>query len=162
MTHDIRAIANFVLELAEKQGAGLTNMALNKIVYFLYEDSLLLNNEKLAAAKIEAWEHGPVFRELYSAFKKFGDKPIAERACKIDLDTGAKVICELSIGDPVREFCEKRISKFVGISASRLRNLSHLPGSPWDKVWNHVDGVNPGMQITDEIILDCFNNGWRQ
>jgi len=41
MPHDVRSIANFVLEVADKQKVQVTNMALNKIVYFLYVDYLL-------------------------------------------------------------------------------------------------------------------------
>jgi uncharacterized phage-associated protein len=159
MPHDVRAIANFVLDLADRSGHSLTNMALNKLVYFAYEEYLLKTEKKLTNAKIEAWDHGPVFRELYNSFKIAGDARIRFRAEKINPVDGVKSVCELSADDELLQSLQSSVGKLISYSASRLRNLSHLPGSPWDKVWNHSGHANAGMQITDEIIRQCFKSG---
>lgn len=69
MSRDVRSIANFVLDLAEVQGVGVSNLSINKIVYFLHANFLAKFDEPLVSAKIEAWDYGPVFRELYREFK---------------------------------------------------------------------------------------------
>jgi uncharacterized phage-associated protein len=161
MRIDVRAVANFVLNAAKQADVPVTNMAINKIVYFMYVDYLVSFGERLTNAKIEAWKHGPVFRELYSAFNRFGDSPISELATRIDPNTGDKIVCELSLDPDKTEFLQTIVEQLLKLSASRLRNLSHLPGSPWDKVWNHLQLVNVGMEISDEIILSSNSNGWR-
>jgi uncharacterized phage-associated protein len=162
MSADIRAVANFILDLAERQGIGLSNMAVNKIAYFAYEDFLLAKEQKLTNAKIEAWLHGPVFRELYSSFKNFGEELITARATRPDAKTGHRVKCTLDLCTDDLAFLEASVSKYFCKSAAQLRNFSHLPGSPWDRTWNHSGTTNSGMHISDELILDCALKGWRQ
>lgn len=89
MPHDVRAVANAVLELAEANGRGVTNLALNKIIYFLHAGYLHERGVPLVSAKIEAWDHGPVFREIYHQFKKFGRDPVEGRATRLDPTTEA-------------------------------------------------------------------------
>ena len=161
MRVDVRALANFVLSVAKKEDLEVSNLAMNKIVYFMYVEYLLAFNKKLTSAKIEAWEHGPVFRELYSAFKKFGDLAITEPAKKMDAQTGKFVVCALEMKDQDSDFLMEVARKLLQYSASKLRNLSHVPGSPWDMVWNHRELINAGMEITDEIILSSNNQSWR-
>jgi len=88
MNFDVRAVANFVLDVTTRRGRSITNMHINRIVYFLHADFLVKFNEPLVSARIEAWEHGPVFRELYSEFKKFDDQAITTRAVALDRVTG--------------------------------------------------------------------------
>lgn len=52
--HDVRAVANAVLQLAWSQGHEVTNLALNKIVYFLHAGHLHKFGKPLVSAKIEA------------------------------------------------------------------------------------------------------------
>src|SRR5688500_4115918 len=94
--HDVREVANFVLDLAEEKGIALSNMAINKIVYFVHVDYLLAFSQPLVSAKIEAWDHGPVFRELYAEFKAFGDNSISGRAMRLDRQTLERIPCNLN------------------------------------------------------------------
>ena len=71
MTIDARAIANFVLGEANRHDIPITNMAINKLVYFLHAEYLLRFDKPLISSKIEAWEHGPVIREVYNSFKTY-------------------------------------------------------------------------------------------
>ena len=47
---DVRAIANLVLDRADEQNLAVTNMALNKVVYFVHCDYLLERGEPLVGA----------------------------------------------------------------------------------------------------------------
>ena len=162
MHHDVRALANFVLKTANDTGMTATNMAVNKIVFFLYSDYLLKFQKPITNAKIEAWDHGPVFRELYSAFKKYGDGAITDFASKVSPITGEKEICIADLSEDQLKFLKPIAEKLLTFSAAKLRQLSHVPGSPWDKVWNHGGAINAGMQISDDIILNSKSGTWRQ
>lgn len=157
--HDVRSIANAVLDRAQKQGVPITNMALNKIVYFVHCDYLIERNDPLVGAKIEAWQHGPVFREIYHAFKRWGDQPIRSRALKVDVETGEANVAVLDIGDNELGYLSGLIDRYLRFSAAQLRAVSHTEGGPWHFVWAHDGEANPGMRITNELIKELYSPG---
>jgi uncharacterized phage-associated protein len=71
-----KAIANLILEVANTLGRRASNLSINKIAYFAHGYYLARYGKPLIDAKIEAWEYGSVFREIYHEFKKCGDKPV--------------------------------------------------------------------------------------
>src|ERR1700730_189082 len=152
MSHDVRAVANFVLELAEKEGRKVTNLSINKIVFFLHSNYLIQFNRPLVSAKIEAWNYGPVFRELYKEFKQFGDQSIKGRAQRLSASTGILEVCELQLSEKDREYLERLARKYIRLSPGNLISLSHEKGGPWDQVWDHNSLSNATMRISDELI----------
>ena len=79
MTHDGRAIANFVLDEADCIAVAVSPLALQKIVYFCHVWSLIGLGKPLIKQSFEAWEHGPVLQYLYREFRLFGARPITAR-----------------------------------------------------------------------------------
>jgi uncharacterized phage-associated protein len=161
MAYDVREIANFVLDAAEAEGVGVTNLSVNKVVYFLHAFFLVRFDRPLVTAKIEAWNYGPVFRELYREFKSFEDKPITSRAHRINPETGTLELCEYDFSVDEREFLERLARKYVRFSPGTLVSMSHERGSPWDQVWNHDKVVNASMNISNEIIKGWYANAVR-
>lgn len=161
MSHDVRAIANLVLDVAAADGRTLSNMQINKIVYFLHADSLGALGVPLVSAKIEAWEHGPVFRELYSQFKRHSDGPISTRASSLDPVSGELKLVKPNLSSEELQFLRPLALRYSAMSASALRAQSHELGGPWDQVWNHETSTNATMRITDESILEWFGKGWK-
>ena len=153
-TYSVKEIANWILDYSESQGEQLTNMALNKLVFFAYEYSLVKTGRKLTSAKIEAWDHGPVFREVYSAFKKYGADPITDRATRYNTETNSVQIVIPSIALSDETVIIEAIKPLIRLPAFILRELSHDVAGAWAKVWNHGSSSNPGMEITDAIILE--------
>lgn len=157
----MRAIANFVLDLAVERRRPVTNLSINKIVFFLHTAHLINTRNPLVTAKIEAWQFGPVFRELYHCFKQYEERPIERKATKIDPATGKSVVCEASIDESTRKFLEEEVSKLLMFSPSDLVSWSHERGGPWDKVWNHESLSKASMRISDADILQWFSNSKR-
>ncbi|MDA1322534.1 MAG: DUF4065 domain-containing protein, partial [Proteobacteria bacterium] len=79
MARDVREIANAVLDVAEANGFVLSNLPLNKIIYFAHAWYLAQYNEPLVDSAFEAWQHGPVHPQVYRQLRTFGDKPIKGR-----------------------------------------------------------------------------------
>jgi uncharacterized phage-associated protein len=160
--YDVRSIANWVLDRADAAVADLSNMALNKIVYFIIEKALVERGELLTAAKIEAWEHGPVIREIYHAFKIHGDGPITSRALRFDPSTRSMMEARDVFGDQDTGLFEDALSAYLHLTAAQLRALSHQPGSPWHRVWWHDGHINPGMEISIDTIHESFSQETKQ
>lgn len=154
--YDVRAIANWFLDKADEHHIDLTNMALNKLVYFALENGLIANGLMITKAKIEAWEHGPVFREIYHEFKQCGSKAIKNKARKFDVKTRSMKEAKEEFTQEVFDILNKTFSDYGHLTASQLRAISHQTGGAWDTVWWHEGKINPGMEITRECIERSF------
>lgn len=157
MTYDVREIANFVLDVADKQGALVTNLSLNKIIYFLHASYLVKYRKPLVSAKIEAWKFGPVFREIYRFYKDCGDKPITFQSTRISPVSGANEICSWKLNADEIRVLGPLAEKYLKMESHELVRLSHVKGGPWDQVWNHASLSQASMRITDESILNYYN-----
>jgi len=156
MPYDVRAIANLVLQTAERSNITVTNITINKIVYFLHAWYLAKTGNPLVSAKIEAWDYGPVFRELYTQFRPLGAKKILARATRRNPLTAQEEECPAEIDAADLAFLEPLLNRYLRMSPSSLVGLSHTPDGPWDQVYNHSGESNPGMRISDEIIRRYF------
>lgn len=156
MAYDVREIANFVLDVADDRRLKVTNMSLNKIIYFLHAFCLVKFGKPLTSAKIEAWKFGPVFREIYRLYKDCGDSPITKKAQRISPTTGQTEICEHRLTPKEVQILWPMAEKYLRMEAHELVKLSHLQGGPWDQVWNHASLSHASMRIGDELILAYY------
>ena len=62
MSYDGRAVANFVLDFCDQHQRGITNLSLQKIVYFCHVWSLIEFDRPLVKQRFEAWQYGPVLQ----------------------------------------------------------------------------------------------------
>lgn len=155
--YDVRAVANIVLGEAQSMGVPLTNLHLNKALYFLHADFLQEFGKPLVGAKIEAWQHGPVFREIYNQFKANKRNPIREMARKVDFESGELVEAKEEFDDFDLEWIKSFAKFYVGVPAAVLYDMAHASGGAWDHVYNGSDQINVGMEITSELILQHEN-----
>lgn len=152
--YSVRGLANWLLEYAESVGATHTNMGLNKLLFFAVEAMLVRKYRLLTNAKIEAWEHGPVFREVYQSFKRHGDKPINGRASFYSSALGTMEESHVTLLPEDEALLRSALAPLIHKSASELRAISHLPHGAWHHVWWYDGYANPGMEITPELIIN--------
>jgi uncharacterized phage-associated protein len=155
--YDGKQIANFVLDYCDKKGKRVTNLSLQKIVYFCHVWSLIGLGRPLIRHRFEAWEHGPVLQYVYREFKEFGSEPIEGRAKKLDPHTGGDIVANYEFDAQTQELLERVIDFYSRLTAGQLVDLSHTPGGPWEKVWRHSGRVSPGMLISNEGIVEFYS-----
>ena len=122
--YDVKDIANWFLIynlfIETDQGAdGISNLKLQKLLYYAQSAFLALKNELLFSNEIVAWQHGPVIEEIYHKYKDFGSGDIEvniENGPQIDKET-EKIL--MNVYDTFGEY-----------SAWGLRNLTHSE-KPW-------------------------------
>ncbi|CRI58982.1 putative phage-associated protein [Pseudomonas sp. TE6288] len=68
-------VANYFLTLEGETGE-ISNLKLQKLVYYAQGFSLALLGAPLFEERIEAWMHGPVVADLYRRFSQHGSNPI--------------------------------------------------------------------------------------
>lgn len=152
MSYDGRAVANFVLDQCDAAGVPVTHLALQKLIYFCHVWSMIELGRPLVRHSFEAWEHGPVLQYLYREFKRFGAEPVRARAQRTNPYTGRLELVSYDFDEKTAELLTRVIAIYSRLSASMLRELSHAPGGPWDRVWHHGGKINPGMRIDNDEI----------
>jgi uncharacterized phage-associated protein len=75
----------------------------------------------------------------------------------MDPRTGQQVVVSYDFAEPTRELLTKVVAIYSRFSASILRELSHAPGGPWDRVWHHAGKINPGMRIDNRDIEQFYS-----
>jgi uncharacterized phage-associated protein len=123
-------VANTFLKLSDPtSGDFLTNLKIQKLVYYAQGFSLALHGEVLFHDKIVHWEHGPVVIDLYHELK----------------DNGSDVIDVPKDFDPSKHFNEEQlelireVQKVYGqFSAWKLRDMTHAE-EPWIKTSNNEE-----------------------
>lgn len=153
---DPRDVANLVVKIAGEVGVTTSNLAINKIVYFVHGNYLARFAEPLVDATIEAWQYGPVFREIYHSFKNCGDGPIRQMAARVDPSDGTRKIFIAAIPEERSNLVHKLIKDYLAIKPSMLVNMSHVEDGPWHDAWYYEGSVNPGMSISNEAIQQHF------
>lgn len=156
MPHDGRAIANFVLDHADRVGWEVTNLKLQKLVYFCHVWSWIELRKPLIRHRFEAWRNGPVLPYLYRDFKELGSSPINTRALALDPETGARKPATYEFEPVTKELLERVLGFYGRLGTHMLVTLTHAKDGPWHKVWHHKDRVRPGMKISDTDIRHFY------
>lgn len=120
----------------------MTNLKLNKLVYFAQAVSLRKHGTLLFDDEIQAWDYGPVEPMVYYAFNRFGGRII--RHPQDDPTASSPRMVEV-----VREVMES----FGKLTAFDLVRLSHRDGGAWKSVYVR----NANKPITPKAIIESHD-----
>ena len=110
---------------------GITNLKLQKLLYFAQAASLSIRGETLFDDAIEAWKFGPVVPSVYHALKERGNSVIPNGAVNDDTIIPSEIAVLL----------EDVWNIYGKFSAFELVNMSHAH-KPWKDVFmKRGDGV---------------------
>lgn len=155
--HDPRSIANYILELAEEDDRQVSNIMIQKLVYFCHAYFLHEHDRPLVTGYFEAWTYGPVHPALYKSFKIYGANKITGKADKTNLLTGEVVEVESVNDKSARRTIRTVMSNLAKLSIGQLVDLSHAPNGPWHfTVENSKTEANLGLRIADDVTKERF------
>lgn len=109
--------AKFVIYFANNVGELLTNLKLQKLLYYAQGWHLAHNNRLLFSDEIEAWVHGPVVPTIYHVYKK-GWQSINYDVKAPDFSLEAK------------KWLISFLKVYLPIDAFELEKMTHLE-EPW-------------------------------
>jgi len=154
---DARAVANSLLDLADTRSIRLTNLHLQKVVYFAHGNYWHRNRLHLVVNRFEAWDHGPVVSELYHALKKFGDKAVLGRAERFDFELRDFILVHDIFDASVTAFLDEMLLFYGRMDPWELVKLSHEPGGAWaETIAKSHEKANFALVISQETIATCF------
>ena len=155
--YDARAICNLMLDEAMATNINVSNLALQKLLYFAHAKHLIETKAPLVTGYFEAWQFGPVHPSAYNAFKKAGDAPIGFRAVRRNPLTGLETALEIPSSTAVRQTLKFVILAYGRLTPGRLVEISHAKGAPWEFVVNQADRhMALGLRIGDNLIIERF------
>jgi len=122
---------------------GMTNLRLQKLLYLAQGYYLAEYGRPLFNDDIEAWQYGPVVRDVYVKYSPFKSGILQD----VPPEDG-------SLADDEEEMIIRVLGEFGKYSAGYLVNLTHAPGTPWDMVY---DGEK--RKIGKDRIKEYFSTG---
>jgi uncharacterized phage-associated protein len=154
---DPRAVANLMLDVADENGQRLSNLALQKLLYFTHATFLIETGSPLVTGFFEAWKYGPVHPIVYQSFKASAGRPIVERAMGEDAVTGRMRSLEVTDQSNIKRHIRKVLVLYGTITPGRLVDITHAQNAPWAYIVNKSKtSVALGLRIPDNVIVERF------
>lgn len=140
MKYSALNIAKYVIYKSNEKGQKITQLKLQKILYFIEAYFMATYDRKeLYKEDFYAWLYGPMIKEVYNKYKVFMSDPIPTD--KQDLE-------DTIYPEEVVESVDVVLDTFGKYTARQLIQITHMEGSPW--------------AITDKkaIISKTFTREW--
>lgn len=138
--YDANVVAKYIVDYCMKNHSPVTNLKLQKILYYLWIDYYKEKKEYLFGNSIIAWPLGPVVIDVYAEFCAYGGFPIR------------KQYSDLQIDKEDQHLLDSTLAKLLPYSAHKLVDLSHAKGKPWDKIF--LNGTGRDHPIPFEMIIE--------
>ena len=150
-------IANIFVDKGIREGIPVTQMQLQKMVYFA-NGVLLAYSEgerSLVKEEFEAWDFGPVIPGIYHEFKQFGAKPITPEVDILRIiGKGKNFDNIIEIEDPLeKKIIDDTWNALKNLTGIQLSNWTHKDKSAWRKVYRR--GVQ-SVKLKKEDIIEDF------
>ena len=120
-------IANFFINLSLSDTEDyITNLKLNKLIYFAQGWSLVRFGKPLFHNDIQAWKYGPVIPSIYYEYRKCGNSPITviDDSYSNKVFSGEQYSLLLDIYGEYGKF-----------TARALTAMTHENGTPWSRYY---------------------------
>ncbi len=154
-------IANEFIRLGERDGVAFTHMQLQKLVYIAHGWNLAVNGASLTKDAPQAWEFGPVYREIWEALRGCGQTPVTRLIANGDFALGSFAErvddpAKASLSKVESDVVKKVYEDYRHFHAYQLSALTHAEGTPWTVVYDNGNGKS--AQISSDLIEKYFVN----
>lgn len=139
MSYSALDIAKYVITSCSVQDQPVSNLKLQKMLYFLWVDFYKTTGRMLFEDNICAWKLGPVVPEVYYAYCHYAGTPIS-----LFYDTNY-------IRGEDQKILNDIISRYLPVPANDLVERTHVAGSAWHTIYQ--DGAGNRKVIPFELII---------
>lgn len=151
-------VSRYVINYSNDSGSGISNLKLQKILYFIQAYFLVATSKPCFSEKIEAWDFGPVVPVAYHEFKHFGSGNIPKIFSYVDIDpdhfwnSGLATYGDNCISEDDKKRIRAVVDRFSDYSAADLVKITHRQ-LPWQNAY--VPYMN--NEITQRAIEAYFH-----
>jgi uncharacterized phage-associated protein len=133
----------FIACVDEDAGDSISNMKLQKLLYYGQGFHLAIYGTPLFGDAIKRWAHGPVVPQIWHDYKNYGSGPIPVEG--IDRD---------NYPEEIRALLDEVYSVYGQFTASKLRDMTHQE-PPWrDTPENGVISHDSMKQFFKTIVIE--------
>jgi len=109
-------VAKYFLSLLdEDEGDTISNLKLQKLLYYAQGLHLAVNRKPLFRATMKRWQHGPVVRTVWEEYTKYGARSISKPR-NVDFS---------KFSEKDEEFLQSIYALYGQFSAWKLANMTH-------------------------------------
>lgn len=138
--YDVLEVARYIIWYCKRKKYSISNLKLQKILYFVQANFLVSIGEPCFEEEIEAWDFGPVVPEVYHEFKIFGSADIPKFVCPN---------ADEAILKRDRRLINEIVDQCAQYSASVLVEITHNQ-APWcDAYERHCNNIIKKKAIKD-------------
>jgi uncharacterized phage-associated protein len=141
-------LADYFIGLSNVTGSLITNLKLQKLVYYAESWHLANYDESIIEEDFQAWVHGPAIPALYGQYKEFGWQPITRN----DLDEAALNKIIHSYERRTQELLELVCDSYFGLTAFELERMTHNE-EPWSRTRDGLPQDAPSDRIIDKHLI---------
>ena len=152
MAYPVLLIAYAFVKKGIEEGKFVTQMKLQKLVYFAQGYHLARFGTSLLKENFEAWTYGPVVPEIYQGFKLYGSKFITDTAGFLPTTDDINIS---RLDEKASEAINYTWEVLKDYEAMSLSNWTHQPNSPWSKAYDPDQKSTP---IPNEEIKKYFTD----
>lgn len=155
MNYNVLDVSRYIISYSNKMDYGISNLKLQKVLYFVQAYFLIQTGHPCFNEKIEAWDFGPVVSKVYCEYKQYGcgDIPTTKSFIMIDKNNiwNSKRVefDDIAISYYDKSLINKVVDKFSEYSATDLVTLTQHQ-TPW------IDSFSSGKN--NEISLDAIKD----
>lgn len=120
--YDAHEIASYVINWCHAHNILITNLKLQKLLYFIQGENCRIRHTRLISDDFYAWQLGPVIPNVYYEFAGYSSSALPKQQCSVFLSSE-----ELSIVNQI-------LLKYASKSTWDLVDISHSQ-DPWK--YNH-------------------------
>ena len=144
-------IAKYILCIAQENGDLITNLKLQKLLYYAQAWFMVNNDgERLFEDEIEAWQYGPIVKAVYNEYKRFGRQAIELEDCNLKTDFGF-------LSDNVKTFLDEFCQEYFRYSAFEMVASTHQE-KPWQEAvkqgYNTIIDTNLMFKYYSEMLKE--------
>lgn len=143
--YNLQLIADYFISFSNETGELISNLKLQKLLYYAQAWHLGMNGQPLFEENFQAWVHGPVIPELYQQYKQFAWRPLVRE----DLGNGTFEQLEQQFDTESREIMTGVRDHYFAKGAYELEMLSHRE-TPWLQARVGRDSTTVCTEIIDK------------
>lgn len=148
MTENLTRVSDKIIHYhREKYMESISPMKLQKLCYYAQGFHMAYNGTTLFDEDFEAWQHGPVIRELYNEYRAYGWKPIDK-----EITEGFDIESEED------NFLNEIVNSFGSYEGSTLSLMTHEE-TPWIDARGDLSSTESSTSpISKKSLLDYFQH----
>jgi uncharacterized phage-associated protein len=137
-------LAKYIIRFAHDCGEPISNLKLQKLLYYCQAWYLARYGRPLFGERIEAWVHGPAVPPVYGSFKGWAWQPIGDDPGRVQLPS-----------KEVRDHVDEILTKYGPLTPIHLEQLTHRE-EPWKAARVGLADDEPSSHVISHASMRDF------